>query len=891
MVLVLILFSGCPNQPTDGKDNGNKTQQDAYAKALESLSVEVGSTVNFSPQELNSKEDFTEIKNKLSSAMEKINETEKEFGEKEELTKYKEQLNSLLESVNEFEKTRPAFVMPENVSGEISFEEAKKIVTENLVDALAETKPVIYAKEEMLEEGTEVSHYGKKELDNLVWKTTDKAWFFWIDDAPNAEFAHPTRYVFVKNSGEYIVFKADFWPEINNERFFGSQGTEIVYGNFSSDNLGELIQINFAEKTLSFEGEVVSAFTPRTPCPCNKPSETYAIIIQASPGVEADGRVMSFGTNADGVNDMVKGNGISPDNIEFLADPTNTGADVDSAANVANIKAAVNKIKGKIKCCDELFVYLTTHGGLVCDVTWTNGITGGQTEETLQNSKCPNRGDSSWGIWVATSVNYRNWFSIPGAAGEKDPWASDFADIFDGIDNCNTSFMFQSCHSGGVIPELQGKGRTITTSADIMHSSFAGNPGDPSPVTEGFLNGMNGANGADSDGDGSVSLEEGMNFGKNNFTGGNSYPEFWQSTEACDCPPKICDENIIIDDSNNNIDDTTSVSISDAWVLVDGNASDYIDLNPDAWNHIVVTSDSDFVLPFTITLSGDGYSDDYVISDPILDCANTKKCSTDIDTTNMVIGITTLTASIDSEFSTTFTVSDSSASCNEEWQCIEWSSWSACLNSTQTRTRTCTDANTCGTTTNKPDETESQNCEECVESWSCDEFDSWSDWSACSEQGIQTRTRTKECSDENSCGTTVNKPETTETETQNCEYAPTEQKAEYTAHENVLGDRIYDVWYDGVNYAFDTTEGNGEWGIRIQYIPAGTTIKVCVAAEQPLSFVYYPQYHYGFDFTDTDPGCTEIYNKNTWANGVLVHLGDPTPVNTAGIITVTLLGQ
>ncbi|MBU2100632.1 hypothetical protein KKB11_05355, partial [Candidatus Micrarchaeota archaeon] len=112
MVLVLILFSGCPNQPTDGKDNGNKTQQDAYAKALESLSVEVGSTVNFSPQELNSKEDFTEIKNKLSSAMEKINETEKEFGEKEELTKYKEQLNSLLESVNEFEKTRPAFVMP-----------------------------------------------------------------------------------------------------------------------------------------------------------------------------------------------------------------------------------------------------------------------------------------------------------------------------------------------------------------------------------------------------------------------------------------------------------------------------------------------------------------------------------------------------------------------------------------------------------------------------------------------------------------------------------------------------------------------------------------------------------------------------------------------------------
>ena len=43
----------------------------------------------------------------------------------------------------------------------------------------------------------------------------------------------------------------------------------------------------------------------------------------------------------------------------------------------------------------------------------------------------------------------------------------------------------------------------------------------------------------------------------------------------------------------------------------------------------------------------------------------------------------------------------------------------------------------------------------------------------------------------------------------------------------------------------------------------------------------------GFDFTDTDPGCTEIYNKNNYENGILLHLGDPSPVNTTVNVTLT----
>lgn len=77
-------------------------------------------------------------------------------------------------------------------------------------------------------------------------------------------------------------------------------------------------------------------------------------------------------------------------------------------------------------------------------------------------------------------------------------------------------------------------------------------------------------------------------------------------------------------------------------------------------------------------------------------------------------------------------------SCTENWSCADWST---CNNGQQTRT--CTDANNCGATANKP--ATSQNC--CAENWSC------GSWSACSD-GNQTRT----CTDANSCGTVANKP-------------------------------------------------------------------------------------------------------------------------------------
>ena len=217
--------------------------------------------------------------------------------------------------------------------------------------------------------------------------------------------------------------------------------------------------------------------------------------------------------------------------------------------------------------------------------------------------------------------------------------------------------------------------------------------------------------------------------------------------------------------------------------------------------------------------------------------------------------------------------------CVADWHCGEWG---ACTGGTQTRT--CNDWNNCGTT----GET-SRACQTpilCSEDWACGDWGAWGSWGACSEGGAQSRTRARSCTDTHACGTTEYKPETTQTESQPCTYTPTHQKPEYSSHESALGSKISNLDYNGANENRDLSATGGEYGYRILGIPPQVTITVCVSGDGPFSFFEYPQYPYGYDFTDTTPGCTDIYNKNNWANGLLVHLGDPTPANVNAHITV-----
>jgi hypothetical protein len=78
--------------------------------------------------------------------------------------------------------------------------------------------------------------------------------------------------------------------------------------------------------------------------------------------------------------------------------------------------------------------------------------------------------------------------------------------------------------------------------------------------------------------------------------------------------------------------------------------------------------------------------------------------------------------------------------CEESWSCTPWSS---CLNGLQSRT--CADANNCGTLASKP--AESQQCSLCNPNWNC------TAWGSCA-GGNQTRT----CRDSNDCNSLIGMP-------------------------------------------------------------------------------------------------------------------------------------
>ncbi len=91
--------------------------------------------------------------------------------------------------------------------------------------------------------------------------------------------------------------------------------------------------------------------------------------------------------------------------------------------------------------------------------------------------------------------------------------------------------------------------------------------------------------------------------------------------------------------------------------------------------------------------------------------------------------------------------------CIENWDCTDWSD---CKKKSQDRT--CTDLNSCGTTNQKPEET--QTCKpgggpssggDCTPKWKCTK------WSKCVEDE-----KTRECTDQRKCGDDSSKPDETE---------------------------------------------------------------------------------------------------------------------------------
>ena len=248
----------------------------------------------------------------------------------------------------------------------------------------------------------------------------------------------------------------------------------------------------------------------------------------------------------------------------------------------------------------------------------------------------------------------------------------------------------------------------------------------------------------------------------------------------------------------------------------------------------------------------------------------------------------------------------SCAPCQEEWSCDEygnWSDWSACAStSTQTRTheRPCTDTNACGTETTKPIEveTQTQSCTytppaNCTENWSCGEYGIWSSWGECQSDSTQTHSRTRTCTDDNACGTTVNKPATSENESQSCTYTPPASYHEKQEYLDLIASGATAVT-EGQTYTWNLNAGESKI-YTFNLTDTTTTFESFVQVTSGGGLGYVLQQRYGppqLTYVDGAPGYVQFGGGPTMVNGnvqsVAIEVGPATATSGGTLIVNTV---
>lgn len=103
----------------------------------------------------------------------------------------------------------------------VSLEEATQLVLTEVVkpDDL-DHEVIVFSWPEPLEPGDRLQPYRAPDLESpgQAIPIGNEAWFFWVDDAPGAASAHPTRFVLVdRATGEVSTSEEEWWPLLNGE--------------------------------------------------------------------------------------------------------------------------------------------------------------------------------------------------------------------------------------------------------------------------------------------------------------------------------------------------------------------------------------------------------------------------------------------------------------------------------------------------------------------------------------------------------------------------------------------------------------------------------------------------------------------------------------------------
>ena len=261
------------------------------------------------------------------------------------------------------------------------------------------------------------------------------SWFFFIDDVPFGDWEHPCRYVFVNSTdGTYIVQDHRRPPLLDTME-------NLVWKRVVVDGKKSIYNASYGQRTIS----------SKTP---NTATNDYAVIINGGINVGQNGErywthcsdmyktlinqygyikdhvyvIMSDGT--DPAVDMTKINGTT---VSSPLDLDGDGvADIQYAATKSNISTVFTLLQQRMVSTDNLFVYITDHGG-------------------------ENNNGSFIYLWDDETMT-----------------PSELNTQLNKVNAAKINVCLMQCRSGGFIPTLQANNRVITTAhGDLSYGDFA----------------------------------------------------------------------------------------------------------------------------------------------------------------------------------------------------------------------------------------------------------------------------------------------------------------------------------------------------------------------------------------------------------------------------------
>lgn len=260
-------------------------------------------------------------------------------------------------------------------AGPLTFEQATQLVLDEIVRPDQLTGPVIvFGWPQPLESGDRIHPYEKSGLEPFPDPTTIESptWFFWIDDAPGAMYAHPNRFAFVaQDSGEVTVQDQEWWPVLNDD---GLWITQDAYWN--ADNWVFSYQVNppahldeaaGAQSHTGFDGLARQAQSPGS-----------ALVINSWESGETLQQDMA--DSSDLMHDIFSEAGFD---TTYLGPKEDGNPDRNGEATAEARFGWLHRKAREMRPSQTLFLYITGHGGV--DKAG-NGVVGSVFEDLLTDT-------------------------------------------------------------------------------------------------------------------------------------------------------------------------------------------------------------------------------------------------------------------------------------------------------------------------------------------------------------------------------------------------------------------------------------------------------------------------------------------------------------------------